>query len=98
MRGGAVPVEIGAWLHIGETGVVHGLHGKVRWARTRTSLTQARVEELHVPPESVEMVMGDTDLTPFDMGTFGSLTTPRMCRNSARGGGGARDALAIWRP
>ena len=93
-RGGAVPVEIGAWLHIGETGVVTVYTGKVEVGQNaRTSLTQAVVEELHVPPESVEMVMGDTDLTPFDMGTFGSLTTPRMWPQIRRAAAAAREML-----
>ena len=44
----------------------------------RTSLSQAVAEELHVRVDSIRMVMGDTQLTPFDMGTFGSRTTPVM--------------------
>ena len=35
-------------------------------------------EELRVPIASIHMVMGDTDLTPYDMGTFGSRTTPKV--------------------
>ena len=82
-RGGPVPLEIGAWLHIGETGLVTVYTGKVEVGQNaRTSLTQAVVEELHAPPASVTMVMGDTELTPFDMGTVGSMTTPRIDRKS----------------
>jgi hypothetical protein len=44
----------------------------------RTSLAQQVAEELRVPLESVRIVMGDTDLTPWDAGTFGSRTTPTM--------------------
>ena len=44
----------------------------------RTSLTQAVAEELRAPVASIKMVMADTQLTPFDMGTFGSQTTPQM--------------------
>src|ERR1039457_1153514 len=92
--GGAVPVEIGAWLHIGETGVVTVYTGKVEVGQNaRTSLTQAVMEELDVPPESVKMVMGDTDLTPFDMGTFGSMTTPRMWPQIRRAAAAAREML-----
>jgi nicotinate dehydrogenase subunit B len=40
-----------------------------------TSLAQMLAEELDVPLTSVDMVMGDTDLCPYDMGTWGSLTT-----------------------
>ncbi len=32
-------------------------------------------DELEVPLDAVDMVMGDTDLCPWDMGTFGSMTT-----------------------
>jgi isoquinoline 1-oxidoreductase len=39
-----------------------------------TSLAQLCAEELDVPFDTVDMVMGDTDLCPWDMGTFGSLT------------------------
>ena len=89
-----VPVEIGAWLHIGETGVVTVYTGKVEVGQNaRTSLTQAVMEELDVPPESVKMVMGDTDLTPFDMGTFGSMTTPRMWPQIRRAAAAAREML-----
>ncbi len=53
--------------------------GKVEVGQNiRTSLAQAVAEELRVPFDSVTMVMGDTDLTPWDMGTFGSRTTPTM--------------------
>jgi isoquinoline 1-oxidoreductase len=38
---------------------------------------QQVAEELRVPVESVLMVMGDTDVCPWDAGTFGSRTTPR---------------------
>ena len=91
---GAVPVEIGAWLHIGENGVVTVYTGKVEVGQNaRTSLTQAVVEELHAPPASVQMVMGDTDLTPFDMGTVGSMTTPRMWPQIRRAAAAAREML-----
>ena len=44
----------------------------------RTSLAQQVAEELRVGVESIPMVMGDTDLVPWDAGTFGSRTTPTM--------------------
>ena len=40
-----------------------------------TSLAQMLADELDVSLDSVDMVMGDTDLCPWDMGTFGSRTT-----------------------
>jgi len=78
-RGDSLPKEIDAWLHIGESGRVTVYTGKAEMGQNiRTSLSQAVAEELHVPIEKIEMVMGDTQLTPFDMGTFGSRTTPTM--------------------
>ncbi len=75
----AMPKEIGAWLHLGEDGSVTVFCGKAEVGQNiRTSLTQAVAEELHCTPGSIQIVFGDTDLTPFDMGTFGSRTTPFM--------------------
>jgi isoquinoline 1-oxidoreductase len=77
--GDALPREISAWLHLGENGGVTVYTGKVELGQNiRTSLTQAVAEELQVPVAAIQMVMGDTQLTPFDMGTFGSRTTPMM--------------------
>ena len=39
------------------------------------------------------MVMGDTALTPFDMGTFGSQTTPRMWPQIRKAAAAAREML-----
>ena len=40
-----------------------------------TSLAQMLAEELDVPLTSVDMVMGDTELCPWDAGTYGSMST-----------------------
>ena len=89
-----LPQNLSAWLHIGETGVVTVYTGKVEVGQNaRTSLTQAVAEELHVPVASIRMVMGDTDLTPFDMGTFGSQTTPQMWPVIRRAAATARETL-----
>ena len=93
-RGESLPQEIEAWLHIGETGKVTVYTGKVEVGQNiRTSLSQAVSEELHVPIDHIEMVMGDTQLTPFDMGTFGSRTTPTMNLQLRKVASAARDAL-----
>ena len=74
-----LPREISAWLHVGENGVVTVYTGKAEMGQNiRTSLAQQVAEELRVPVSAISMVMGDTDLTPWDMGTFGSRTTPTM--------------------
>jgi nicotinate dehydrogenase subunit B len=96
-RGGSednVPKEIDAWLHIGEKGEITVFTGKVEVGQNiRTSLSQAVAEELHVSIESVQLVMGDTQLVPFDMGTFGSRTTPTMNLQLRRVAAAACDAL-----
>jgi CO/xanthine dehydrogenase Mo-binding subunit len=86
--------NIGAWLHIGENGVVTVYTGKVEIGQNiRTSLTQAVAEELRVEPDAIQLVMGDTNLVPFDMGTFGSRTTPTMNLQLRRVAAEARDLL-----
>ncbi len=93
-RGDALPQEIDAWLHIGENGKVTVYTGKVEVGQNiRTSLSQAVAEELHVPMDKIELVMGDTNLTPFDMGTFGSRTTPTMNLQLRKVAAAARETL-----
>ncbi len=89
-----LPREIDAWLHIGESGEITVFTGKVEVGQNiRTSLSQAVAEELSVSLASVRLVMGDTQLVPFDMGTFGSRTTPVMNLQLRRVSAAARDAL-----
>src|SRR5690606_2053576 len=40
-----------------------------------TSLAQVLADELEVSLDRVNMIMGDTDLVPYDAGTWGSMTT-----------------------
>ena len=89
-----VPQNLNAWLHIGETGIVTVYSGKVEVGQNaRTSLTQAVAEELHAPVASIRMVLADTALTPFDIGTVGSQTTPQMWPVIRRAAAAAREAL-----
>jgi len=89
-----LPNDIGAWIHIDEDGGITVLTGKVEMGQNiRTSLAQAVAEELHVPVATIRMVMGDTDLTPFDMGTFGSRTTPTMAPQLRKAAAAAREVL-----
>ena len=93
-RGESLPEAIDAWLHTGENGRVTVYTGKVEVGQNiRTSLSQAVAEELHVPLDRIEMVMGDTQLTPFDMGTFGSRTTPTMNPQLRKAAAAAREIL-----
>ena len=44
------------------------------------------------PLSTIRLVMGDTDLTPFDMGTFGSRSTPYMAPQLRKAAASAREA------
>jgi isoquinoline 1-oxidoreductase len=76
-RGGrGLPSDFNAFLRIGEDGRVTCFTGKIEMGQGPiTSLPQMLAEELEAPLESVDIVMGDTDRCPWDMGTFGSMTT-----------------------
>jgi isoquinoline 1-oxidoreductase len=78
-RGTKERPDFNAYLLIGEDGKVKCFTGKVELGQgVITSLAQTLADELDVPMESVEMVMGDTALCPYDAGTWGSLTTPNF--------------------
>jgi isoquinoline 1-oxidoreductase len=76
-RGGqGYPEDFNAYLLVHPDGRVTAFTGKIEQGQgPMTSLPLIVAEELNLPAASVEMVCGDTDLCPWDMGTFGSLTT-----------------------
>ncbi len=68
--------DFNAYLRIGPNGRVSCFSGKIEMGQgVITSLAQMLADELDVSVASVDMVMGDTTLCPWDMGTFGSMTT-----------------------
>ena len=68
--------DYNAFLHIATDGMVSCYTGKIEMGQgIITSLAQMMADELNVPLAKVKMVMGDTDLCPYDAGTWGSLTT-----------------------
>ena len=70
------PTDFNAYLRIGEDGRVACFTGKIEMGQGAvTSLAQTLADELEVPLEVIDMVMGDTELCPWDRGTFGSMTT-----------------------
>jgi nicotinate dehydrogenase subunit B len=72
----SLPEDYNAFLRIAEDGTVSCFTGKIEMGQgIITSLVQMMADELNVPMEKVKMVMGDTDLCPWDGGTWGSLTT-----------------------
>ena len=71
-----LPADFNAFLKIGEDGRVACYTGKIEMGQgVITSLAQMLADELDVAMDKVDMVMGDTDLCPWDMGTFGSMST-----------------------
>jgi nicotinate dehydrogenase subunit B len=96
-RGGEedrIPHDIASWIHIGTDNSVTVFTGKTEMGQNiRTSLAQQVAEELHVPLTTITMVMADTELCPFDMGTFGSRTTPQMGTELRNISAAARDLL-----
>lgn len=71
----SLPTEFNAFLHIAEDGTVNCYTGKIEMGQGAiTSLVQIMADEIEVPFERVKMVMGDTDLCPWDGGTNGSQT------------------------
>ncbi|PYQ52551.1 MAG: isoquinoline 1-oxidoreductase [Acidobacteria bacterium] len=70
------PADPNAYLRIDENGRVTLFSGKIEMGQgVHTSLAQRAAEELGVSVESITMVMGDTDLCPWDGGTHGSQST-----------------------
>ena len=75
--GGWPPPSGGAWVHLDEQGKVRAFTGKVDVGQgTRTALALLVAEELGAGLDRVDVVMGDTDLCPWDIGTFGSRSMP----------------------
>ncbi len=68
--------DFNAFLQIAEDGTVSCFTGKIEMGQgIITSLAQEMADELNVPFDKVKMVMGDTDLCPYDAGTWGSMST-----------------------
>jgi CO/xanthine dehydrogenase Mo-binding subunit len=74
-RPGEYPADVNAYLRIGADGRVGCAVGKVELGQgNMTSLAQLVAEELEMSPDQVDMLMGDTDLCPWDRATGGSLS------------------------
>jgi isoquinoline 1-oxidoreductase len=64
-----------AFLRIGTDGRIACYTGKIEMGQgVITSLAQMAADELNAPFEAIDMIMGDTDLCPYDRGTWGSMT------------------------
>ncbi len=79
------------WLEINPDGTVTAFSGKVELGTgVRTALAQIVAEEMDLPLERVQMVMGDTDRTPDEGYTAGSMTI-------SSSGSALRNAAALAR-
>ncbi len=88
------PADFNAYLKIGADGRVVCMGGKVELGQgVMTELALALAEELDVAFDSIDVLLGDTDLCPYDMGTFGSMTTPLLIPAVRRAGAEARAVL-----
>ncbi len=78
---GAVGFQGGLWgsstirVHpTGKVSVYTGAHPHGQGEET--TFAQIAADELGVPVEDIDIIHGDTDMTPMGMGTYGSRTTP----------------------
>jgi nicotinate dehydrogenase subunit B len=91
---GPWPRSGGAWLHVAASGTVTAFTGKVDLGQDNlTALRLLVAEELAVDPAAVRLVQGDTDLCPYDAGTFGSRSMPDAGEALRRAAAGARAVL-----
>ncbi|MDA8319110.1 MAG: molybdopterin-dependent oxidoreductase [Actinomycetota bacterium] len=93
---GAWTASGGAWLHVAPDGTVTAFTGKVDVGQdNRTALRLLVAEELGVPLHAVRITLGDTDLCPYDMGTFGSRSMPDAGSELRRAAAFARGLLPV---
>ncbi len=93
-EGAPLPSDFNAFLKIGADGRVACYTGKIEMGQgIVTSLAQMLADELDVSFDSIDVVMGDTDLCPYDRGTFGSLTTRAFGPALRQAGAEARAVL-----
>ncbi len=70
-----IPTDYNSFILVDEDGMVKCFVGKIEMGQgIIISLVQLMAEELNVPMEKIKLIMGDTDLCPWDEGTYGSLT------------------------
>ena len=91
----AYPTDFNAYLRVGADGRITCFAGKVELGQgAMTVLAQILAEELDVAYESMDMVLGDTELCPYDMGTFGSMNVP-IFGPALRGAGAEARAVLL---
>ena len=97
--GAPEPERVEHRIRIDPDGTVHAFSGKVEFGQgIRTAFAQAVAEELDVPIERVNVVLGDTALVPFDFGTFGSQSVAKEVPALRRAAAFARELRAQGKP
>ena len=67
----------GATLRVSPTGAAQlAISVQTQGQGHETTFAQIVAEELGIPPEDVDVIHGDTDTTPYGLGTYGSRSTP----------------------
>jgi len=88
------PPAPGAVVHVAPSELVTAFSGKVDVGQDNSTAFRLLVaEELSVDLEDVEVVLGDTDLCPYDAGTFGSRSMPDAGEALRRAAATARRSL-----
>jgi len=91
---GVDKAQVDSWLEINADGTATVYSGKVDLGTgTTTALAQMAAEELGLPFDKVTMVQGDTDVTPDQGGTWGSLTISHSGVEIRKAAATARAAL-----
>ncbi len=86
---------VNAFLRIGEDGRVTLFVGKIEMGQGPiTSLPMELADELDVRLEDVDIIMADTDLCPWNEGTYGSLST-RVFGQVLRGAAAKARAILV---
>jgi isoquinoline 1-oxidoreductase len=94
--------QIGPLVHIDEDGAISVYVGKAEVGQNmRASVAQLVAEELRVAPQQVTVIAADTARVPYDVGTFGSRSTPITGPQVLRAGAAMRTLLqdlaaAVW--
>jgi nicotinate dehydrogenase subunit B len=93
-RGSAYPTDFNAYLKVGEDGRVSVFCSKIEMGQgIITSMAQMLADEMDVALDSIDMVMGDTMLCPWDSGTTGSRSTKYYGPPLRKAGAEARAVL-----
>ncbi len=86
--------ETATWLVLHPDGNAIAYAGKVEYGQgIRWGLAVEVADELRLPLDRIEVVLGDTDRVPWDMGTFGSQSTARVGVQLRKAAATAREKL-----